>query len=169
MKGVPRKNENRAAAEMTALMPQFGLTFQWKRIPVIGRTGPDITFPNPLNLAIDTKVRKSVPKTMFKHLDSQPIFDTIMGARLCRLKDLRKAYDHPLPWELGHRHVVTAAEMWWSKQVLDWLVHMRDWVDKHYGQAMLILRRPHMSMKNAAVVIARPWQLELPSPVPDGD
>jgi hypothetical protein len=60
MKARPRAVEREAAACLSDILSPLGLT-PIKRVPVIGRTGPDLTINESL-LAIDVKSRCELPK-----------------------------------------------------------------------------------------------------------
>ena len=55
--------ENRVAAYLSALFAGIGLS-PVERIPVLGRTGPDLTI-NELGLVVDVKSRQACPKMYF--------------------------------------------------------------------------------------------------------
>ena len=62
MKATPRKAEREIALVFSQFFSDIGMS-PVERIPILGRTGPDITI-NEANLVIDVKSRKSVPVKM---------------------------------------------------------------------------------------------------------
>lgn len=63
MKRRPRRVEQKVAEHLTAFFAHLGLP-EVKRIPVLGRTGPDIEI-NEFGLIVDVKSRQSVPTQSF--------------------------------------------------------------------------------------------------------
>lgn len=63
MKARPRRAENRVAEVLSKIFSDVGKS-PVKRIPVLGREGPDITW-NEVKLIVDVKSRKANPKMMF--------------------------------------------------------------------------------------------------------
>ena len=60
MKARPRRAEREVARHLSSFFEALGLPAV-ERIPVLGRTGPDITW-NEFKLIVDVKSRLSVPK-----------------------------------------------------------------------------------------------------------
>lgn len=143
MKGRPRRVENRVAEELTLFSSQFGYS-EIVRLPVIGRTGPDISI-NGLNLAVDVKSRKQVPKLMFSYDGEVWLFNNgLMSVRLDEINLLLGDID-------------TDKLRYWrgSKMALDWMMHMEDWclMQEYPPIPALVLHRPGMNIKDSAFVI----------------
>jgi hypothetical protein len=54
--------ENAAAGELNKIFTRYGHD-PVERIPVLGRTGPDLTYNDTVKLIVDVKSRKEVPKS----------------------------------------------------------------------------------------------------------
>jgi len=146
MKSRPRNAENRCAAELTKAVQEYGIDFEFIRVPVIGRTGPDITFPNPLNLVVDVKTRLEVPKKLFAGLTVDISYTTPLYS-ITQVKNLPRAW-------MGTQNV----RVWNSVLVEEWLHHISIWANKHGAIPCLILHRPDMKYHDSAVVI---WQTDI--------
>lgn len=138
MKARPRHVEREVAAFFEKLRLEAALPApKIERIPVLGRTGPDLTFPNAFNLAIDVKSRLAVPKTLWPsslYLHGNHFLTIELGARWNSNNAMR-----PGP----HEH--------WS--VRNWLDHMAEWTDEHGGFPALVLHRPGMPFERALLVM----------------
>jgi hypothetical protein len=132
MKSRPRYAENRIAKELTEI---FGVPFE--RIPVLGRTGPDLTV-NKTKLVIDVKSRQSCPKGYFWN-DMLHLPGGHVSVSLQNLKDLDK-----LPKIWRHRSIVVAR----------WLDHMHEWTVENVpdGISALVIHRPNMPYGEARLV-----------------
>ena len=139
MKSRPRRVENRVAAELSHWFTEIGLS-PVERIPVLGRTGPDITI-NELGLVVDVKSRLEVPKSVFGGFVVQ--FGDLIAAPLRCLPELARPYSL----------VVPRPE---RKIVADYYAHMKEWVDAKYpsGIAALVLHRPKMPIGKSMLVIS---------------
>ena len=147
MKARPRTAENRLAEELTKASKNI-VNFTFERKPVIGREGPDLTWPNPYQLAIDCKTRQEVPKGLFKNFSKPPTFDIYVTDNLvvCRV----------------HSFVLTLEDLsnfdyidWRSKIVDGYMDHMDKWAIQHNGIPALLLHRPHMNYRDAAFIIPK--------------
>lgn len=143
MKSRPRHAENRCAEELANATQAYGIDFDFIRIPVIGRIGPDVTFPNPLNLAVDVKTRIEVPKKLFHPFDTWKHYCTPLYS-ITQIKNL------PYVW-MGVGKTIA----WNSVLVEDWLRHMSIWAKSHDAIPALLLHRPHMDYQDSAIVIWR--------------
>lgn len=137
MKPTPRRAEREVAAILSEVFTQYGLS-PVERIPVLGRTGPDITI-NEFKLVLDVKSRKSVPQAYFTavplHLYEHlliPLNDLSLVGRIYQDRTRRR-----------------------SKVVTRWLDHMDEWRQEHCpdGISGLILRCPGMPFGNSVLVI----------------
>ena len=118
-----------------------------ERIPVLGREGPDLTFPNVLSLAVDVKSRKSVPITPFYLVGQSPA--AFLGdLAMIRLGQLHQAYPHTEPWPSGD---------YASKMISDWHCHIDKWAQSadDFGVGGLVLHRPGMRISQSLLVFAR--------------
>jgi len=147
MKARPRNAENRLAEELTKASKDI-VNFTFERKPVIGREGPDLTWPNPYQLAIDCKTRQSVPKWLFKNFK---VIDDIMyytrNLVICRV--------HSFSAILNDYQDYPCVPDWGSDQVNAWMDHMDEWAIQHNGIPALLLHRPHMNYRDAAFIIPK--------------
>ena len=86
MKARPRAVENRIAEALNVHFEYLGLA-PVERIPVLGRTGPDLT-TNEMNLVVDVKSRLEVPKELYFPLLIPFSFDRLVAVRLCAFLSL---------------------------------------------------------------------------------
>jgi len=151
MKARPRYIENEIAARLTEQFLSLGFS-PVERIPVLGRTGPDITI-NESGLAVDVKSRLEVPLLLWKCFrdDYRAFPDEVVRRRyngdvmLCvQVRYLPKLYSYVLTSE----HPVSG-----SKLVSDWLLHMAEWTEVNGGIPMIVCHRPRMNTANAVCVI----------------
>jgi len=146
MQARPRNAENRLAEELTKASKDI-VNFTFIRKPVIGREGPDLTWPNPYQLAIDCKTRGSVPKGLLKNFKE---LDTVVYYTdryvMCRV--------NAFPVILNNYQEYPYTD-WHSVQVEDWMDHMDEWAIKHNGIPALLLHRPHMNYRDAAFIIPK--------------
>lgn len=144
MKARPRSVENRIAGALNDHFTLLGMT-RVERIPVLGRTGPDIS-TNEMKLVVDVKSRREIPKTIFFPLMIPFTFDHLMAVRLCNLNILwdEDAFDCP-----------TAPLDFSSKLIRGYLEHMEEWTaaNEPDGISAVILHRPETPIGNSVVVI----------------
>lgn len=154
MKSRPRSIERKVAEYLTG----FYATRGWspvERIPVLGRTGPDISI-NESDLVIDVKSRLEVPKFIFA--DGIVLYgDTLIGVRL---KDIGKLYTDEGP----------TLTLPLSKLVSGYWAHMDEWrlENERAKVTCVILHRPGMPVKNSMVIISKTqkgnlWREEQPT------
>ena len=142
MKARPRSVERKVAAYLSTYFVAVG----WKpveRIPVLGRTGPDISI-NESGLVIDVKSRLSTPKAIIIQPNTELEFeDGLVGIRLAEL-------DH-LFCPQAYRRAAARS----FKSILDWWSHMDEWtrIEAPDAVSALVLHRPGMDIKNSLVVI----------------
>ncbi len=141
MKARPRSVEREVAAFLTQLLSDTGNPIE--RSPVLGRTGPDLTYHPPLNLIVDVKSRLKVPASLLA--PKLCPFETEDGLYGFRLEDL------PHIWVLDTSAAIRPA----SKVVRDWWNHMDEWTKAHEttGISAIILHRPRMPIGHATVII----------------
>ena len=134
MKRRPRRIESEVAKHLSKEFAKLKLD-PVERVPVIGRTGPDLTV-NSSRLAIDVKSRKEVPKVMwkFKRLGK---FGGLLAVRLCEFE--RIVADVPRP------------EVLLPKTVKDYMDHMAEWDAGHIPA--IVIHRPGMWTANAIFLI----------------
>ncbi len=141
MKPRPRSVEREVAECLSAFYVSMG----WKpveRIPVLGRTGPDIQL-NESNLVIDVKSRLANPKShRIDNGDLCRFDDGLIGVRLEHI-DLLWTDEEPCPFHNA------------SKVVMGYWQHMNAWREAHFpdGVTCVILHWPKTPIKNSTVVI----------------
>ncbi len=143
MKRRPRRIESEVARYITLFSQKRGCS-PVERIPVLGRTGPDISI-NELGLVVDVKSRKKIPKSF--GLKPGEILRTDDGLLAVRLDELDLLYGN---------HDVTK-EIPASKVVRRWLDHMDEWRQEHEvnGVSVIVLHRPGTHVSRAPFVIYR--------------
>jgi hypothetical protein len=111
-----------------------------ERIPILGRTGPDITI-NELGLVIDVKSRLEVPLSCFANCVVE--CSGLISVPLGRLPELARSYALVVPRPA-------------RKIVADYYAHIKEWVDAEYpsGIAALVLHRPKMPYGKSMFVIS---------------
>lgn len=142
MKTTPRRSENRIADELNRVFNELGLG-NVRRIPVLGRTGPDLT-TNELELVIDAKNRKSVPKAYKLPTSDVYQFGHLIGVRICDFGQLFTDISPKFSFSI-------------SKTVESWYDHMDEWRrDKMpNGITAIAIRRPGTRHRNACILIAQ--------------
>ena len=142
MKPRPRSVEREVARTLSRFFIQHNLS-PVERIPVLGRTGPDLTI-NELGLVIDVKSRLEVPRTPFTE---HPIisFDDelhLIGARLRDLPLLVEGEPQPIDFS--------------SALIRRWYEHMDEWTRTNYpdGIPALVLHRPKMPIGAALLILS---------------
>jgi hypothetical protein len=110
-----------------------------ERIPVLGRTGPDIT-TNELGLVVDVKSRREVPTGYFH--PNACLFGVLVGVPINRIMLL--ANDCP-------REVSDFT----SVLVERWYAHMDEWRKAHFprGISALVLHRPKKPIGKSMLII----------------
>jgi hypothetical protein len=152
MKRRPRRIESEVAKHLTQFSIERGCS-QVRRIPVLGRTGPDIEI-NELNLVVDVKSRQQVPKlAMLKPGEFARFEDGLLGVRL---DELYRLYTTQEPNTTRPSSTV----------IRRWFEHMEDWRRAHcdLGVSVLVLHRPGTPVKRSAVVIHQSERSKLYGP-----
>lgn len=141
MKGRPRSIENKVAAWITELSAPKGYKAV-ERIPVLGRTGPDLTI-NELGLVVDVKSRLEVPKSVFMKPLEMIDFGGLIGIRLDHLDLLMVEYK-------------ATCIRGPSVLVRRWFDHMDEWRQENYPQGVtaLVLHRPGRHVGTSTVIIS---------------
>jgi len=153
MKSRPRKIERKVAEILSKEFVAHGLS-PVKRIPILGRTGPDISL-NEIKFVIDVKSRLEVPKLF--HMPPGPcvlMFDN--GLIAFALENIASLLDNNMgTYEWFPK---TGA----SKVVNDYYAHMDEWTkaNEPAGITMLVLHRSgihggRMPVGHSSVVISR--------------
>lgn len=143
MKARPRHAENRVAEILSEYFVSIGAS-PVERIPVIGRTGPDLTI-NEVGLVVDVKSRLEVPKSYLRtwpcyHADlfSFPLLllDGVLTNGILELEAPR-----------------TDGKI--AKTVTDYWDHMQSWTLKHRpdGITAIVLHAPKLPFGMAQMVI----------------
>jgi hypothetical protein len=140
MKSRPRSVEREVAKSLTLHFAKLGMSLV-ERIPILGRTGPDITI-NESRLAIDVKSRKAVPGC--NYYIYEPIMHDMRGRLFLKLKDFPLLYSDV---ERSGQLLLT------SVAVAEWLEHMREWADKNNSIPAIVLHKPGTWIDNAVFVI----------------
>jgi len=140
MKHRPRKIEREVAEHLS----RFFVSRGWapvRRIPVLGRTGPDIEI-NESGFVIDVKSRKEIPVTAL--VKKGQIGDYGNGLMAVRLDEIEKLYTDELP-------NVTLST---SKKVTRYWEHMDEWRREHCpeGITLIILHRPGRHVHTSTAV-----------------
>ena len=134
MKSRPRKIERLVAEHLSRAFSDVGSS-PVQRIPILGRTGPDITL-NDKRLVVDVKSRLQCPRMMMAGKDELVCFHTdgleIIGVRIGELPLRRRTFN-------GLRHEI-------SSMAAEWLSHMEAWTrtDEPDGISAIILHIPGM-------------------------
>ena len=141
MKARPRSVENRVADALNEHFQRLGCA-SVERIPVLGRTGPDISI-NEMNLVVDVKSRLEVPKAIFFPLAVPFAFDRMVAVRLTNLSTLWDPEQYAAPLDFS------------SKIIRGYLEHMEEWTKAKApaGVSCVILHRPEMPVGSSVVVI----------------
>ena len=133
----------------------FSTSEKFYRIPITGRTGPDITV-NETNLVIDVKSRLVIPNFMFAGENVVNNYNyQFFGTRIENLTEFPKLTTFP---ELEASEILPMSNL-----VLKWWNHMDEWAQKYHpgGIATIILHRSRMPIGQATVVIHQKDRSEL--------
>lgn len=162
MKARPRRVENQVATEINKYLATYDLP-EVERIPVLGRTGPDITLWPSFNVAVDVKSRKANPKGYMVSSGTIRYWwaygdhgfgecygsaNSMLGVQL---KDLDLLFDIENPILSINRAA--------SKRVDKWLSHMLEWCTEqerkknYYCLPALVLHWPGTPIKNSTFII----------------
>ena len=142
MKARPRSVERKVAAFLSLYFVHHNLS-PVERIPVLGRTVPDITI-NEWGLVIDVKSRLEVPRTLFTPY-SVIAFDEELKLIGARLKDLSLLDTQATPIDFS------------SILVRKWYLHMQEWTLANHptGIPALVLHRPRMPIGAALLILSQ--------------
>jgi len=149
MKSRPRRAENEVAKRLTAFFVNINMD-PVERLPVIGRTGPDISM-NQLGLAVDVKSRLEVPKSVFEVEPGRVM--KMQTYAIMRLADVELLASYDLSFQVSYKY---------SKMVRRWFVHMDRWRREHRenGFTALVLHKPKMKYDDAVLVVQRYKKLQ---------
>lgn len=141
MKARPRSVENRVTDLLNEHFAHLHM-LPVSRIPVLGRTGPDISI-NEMEMVVDVKSRKEVPKAIFFPLAAPFTFDGLVAARLANL---------PVLWD---EQQVPAVLDFSSRIIKTYIDHMDEWTRANCPGSVscVILHRPEMPIGASVVVI----------------
>jgi hypothetical protein len=132
VKARPRSVERQVAKLVSAYFVGRGWS-PVERIPVLGRTGPDISI-NESGLVIDVKSRLSTPKDIFSLPGDREIQfeDGLLAVRLANI-------DH-----LFCPQALKTVQARSYKTIWDWWTHMDEWTRRELpgGVTALVLHRP---------------------------
>lgn len=137
MKPRPRSVEREVSDLLSEIYIRHGYS-PVKRIPILGRTGPDIEI-NETRFVIDVKSRIAVPQSHLLDKGEIGIFGDYVGVRLGELDQ-----------ESFKSRLVRP-----SLIVLAWLEHMEAWTKEYLsgGISVLILHRPNKKIANATFIV----------------
>jgi hypothetical protein len=142
VKRRPRRIESEVARHLSLFSSQYGLS-PVQRIPVLGRSGPDLTI-NELGLVIDVKSRLSAPKG----------WSVLQAGRVGEWGDLVavRLGEIELLEEMGQ-----VMPLYSSTLVTRWFSHMDQWTQAHHpdGITALVLHRPGLHVGNSTLVIKK--------------
>jgi len=118
------------------------------RIPILGRTGPDITI-NQTGLIIDVKSRKVIPKRMFAMENTAIYAGDFVGFRLEEILSIN---------HFGNSEIVKPSSI-----VIKWWDHMDEWTQKFHspGITAIILHHSRMPYGHSTVIIHQKDRSEL--------
>jgi hypothetical protein len=149
MKSRPRSVERKVAEYLTKVFSDVGMS-PVERIPVLGRTGPDITI-NEARFAIDVKSRLSVPKGIFPS-EGTTVFTSEPGYRYVGI-ELENLIS------LLNKRTQDGEIVDSFTSVKNWYEHMKEWtlstrqISLQYIPA-LVLHRPGMAIKKSLFIIS---------------
>ncbi|MGE5375916.1 MAG: hypothetical protein ACM3XO_12735 [Bacteroidota bacterium] len=132
--------ERGAAAQLNSALSDVGKYSPIERIPILGRTGPDLTV-NETGLVIDVKSRGRIPKRLFPtsgHIH-------MIGSMACfRLEDLSQVPEMP---------ICASTPSW--KDLTGWWTHMDEWTRDHEprGITTILIHRPRMPIGHIGIVL----------------
>lgn len=137
MKARPRGAENRIVDVLNELFERHGYA-KVERIPVLGRTGPDISI-NETKMVIDVKSRKSCPISMM-HQFFVYYSDGLCTIPVSRIPELIRYSPQP-----ANSYSVT---------VKNWLDHMDEWTKENEpdGLSGIVLHKPGLDFDKAVLV-----------------
>jgi hypothetical protein len=144
MKRRPRRIEQMVAERLTSHFATMNMS-PVERIPVLGRTGPDITI-NESKLAIDVKSRQAVPICNYAVRNGK-IQEDPLGLLFVKLKDFPLIYSDDLS---------TSKLLSPSVAVREWLDHMAEWSrgdDQGNSVPAIVIHRPGTWVDSAVFVI----------------
>lgn len=145
MKGRPRSVERKIALNLTGFFESIGCS-PVERIPVLGRTGPDISI-NEFGLVVDAKSRLQVPIGYIEIGTIEQFTGHGLDLIGVRMKDIPLLMtDEPI----SHKSIFV------SKTVSAWFNHMDEWTQQKYktGITALVLHKPGLSISHAVLIIS---------------
>jgi hypothetical protein len=150
--------ERGIGSHLTQILSDIGNDTVIQRIPLLGREGPDLTFPNPFRMVFDVKSRDSVPRSIFKIVNqytpgTRVILECYEGDFItrtlfaCQLGGLHVALlDPPLLRTVRHEY-----RYWLS--IVPWVDHMRAWTNTEHGSiGAVVLHRARIPYGKTVVV-----------------
>ncbi len=138
MKAVPRMAERKVAEILSEFYMSLGCR-PVKRIPVLGKTGPDIEL-NEFNFAVDVKSRISIPASLLAKSGELIVAPGMIGFRIS---------------DVGKLEALRRQDVRSSVTVKRWLDHQHEWTTKNTqdGISAIALRRPGMRMDATTIII----------------
>ena len=137
MKPRPRSVEREVSELLSEIYLRHGYS-PVKRIPTLGRIGPDIEI-NEAQFVIDAKSRIAVPQSHLLDKGVMGVFGEYVGVRIGELE--RESFKSQLVRP--------------SLIVLSWLKHMDEWTREFMpnGISVVILHKPRTKIANATFVV----------------
>lgn len=139
MKGRPRRIEREVAERLSAFFLALGMS-PVERIPVLGRSGPDISL-NEFGLVVDVKSRVEVPKQVVK-LGFPLVTGQLAAIPLAAITILLRK-----PWGFEERESVLV-NRWWEHMDAWRLENCKD------GYTALVLHRPGLRLDDASIILS---------------
>lgn len=145
MQSRPRRVENKIAEELSAFFSENSLN-PVERIPILGRTGPDLTI-NQSGLVLDVKSRQSCPQGVFNAVEETGKAKS-KSLAIYQLDRLQETFLEQQGLYMTCRD---------SKMVLTWLCHMQEWTDENmpWGTSGLILHKPELPYGKSVLVLCQ--------------
>ena len=136
----PRSIERKVAERLSLWFEKLGMS-NVKRIPILGRTGPDIEV-NEFKLVVDVKSRKEVPLCWYRFPLSEIVTDgTLYGVKLAVIKS------SGFPDQISLTKRSNILEKYYG--------HMDEWVKDYVpnGITTIILHRPGTKIDSAVLIL----------------
>ena len=138
MKPRPRHAENAVARELNKIFVPLGYS-EFERIPVLGRTGPDLTI-NETNLVVDVKSRQQCPIGFFNKTLAITTDNKIATIAIENLPILIRGEKEAVQRGQTYKNISP------SIMIQRWLDHMNEWTLENHpgGISTIILHRPRL-------------------------
>jgi len=144
-RGRWKRFERRVADEINSQVSQYGCKTE-TRIPVNGRTGPDIYFSE-VGMAVSVKQRLAVPLSYEAPQDGVVLFGDLYAARLHHAFDLFRRLD---------KEGVTRQTKGGSRVVARWHREILEWCEAQGDSSpfpVLVIAKPATWVRNATFLV----------------